>query len=104
MTLCTPAKEGLSFPQEDPPQQSQPLADNPCPQVSSPSLLEGLTISARGVQTLVHGASAGNQGSLFGGTTMGAVPLTAETLEAVQRQVLKLQDLEEDKRHRNQGN
>lgn len=47
-------------------------------------------ISACGFQTLVHGASAGGEGGLLGGTSVGAVPLTAVTLEAIRRQVFKL--------------
>lgn len=49
-------------------------------------------ISACGFQTLIHGTSAFSEGSLFGGTSMGAIPLTAVTLETIQWQVLKLQD------------
>lgn len=45
-----------------------------------------------GFQTLIHGASAGGEGGLFGGASMRAVPLTAVTLEAIRWQVLKLQD------------
>lgn len=49
-------------------------------------------IRAHGFQTLVHGASAFYEGSLFCGTSVGAVPLTAVTLEAIQWKVFKLQD------------
>lgn len=49
-------------------------------------------MGACGFQTLIHGASAGGEGSLLGGTSVGAVALTAVTLEAIQGQVLKLQD------------
>lgn len=61
---------------------------------------KGLTICACGFQTLVHGASAGGEGDLLRRTSVGAVPLTAITLEAIQRQVFKLHDLGEDKRLR----
>lgn len=54
-------------------------------------------MGACGFQTLIHGASAGGEGSLLGGTSVGAVALTAVTLEAIQGQVLKLQDLGENK-------
>lgn len=49
-------------------------------------------ICACGFQTLVHGASAGGEGDLLRRTSVGAVPLTAITLEAIQRQVFKLHD------------
>ena len=39
--------------------------------------------SACGFETLIHGASAVDQGPLAGGTPMGAVPLTAVTLHAI---------------------
>ena len=53
---------------------------------------KGLTVSACGFQTLIHGASAANEGSLVSGTSMSAVPLTAVTLQAIWRQLLKIQD------------
>lgn len=49
-------------------------------------------IRACGFQALIHGTSAGNQGGLFRGTPVGAVPLTAVTLEFILWQVFKLQD------------
>lgn len=49
-------------------------------------------VSACGLQTLVHGASAGGEGGLLGGTAVGAIPLTAVALEAIQRQLFKLRD------------
>lgn len=50
------------------------------------------SFSACRFQTLIHRAAAVNEESFFRGTLVGAVPLTAVTLQAVWWQVLKLQD------------
>lgn len=49
-------------------------------------------IKAGGLQALIHRSSAVNEGSLFRGTPMGAVPLTAVALETIPWQVLKIQN------------
>lgn len=50
------------------------------------------SFSACRFQTLIHRAAAVNEESFFRRTPVGAVPLTAVTLQAVWWQVLKLQD------------
>lgn len=50
------------------------------------------SFSACRFQTLIHRAAAVNEESFFRGTPVGAVPLTAVTLQAVWWQVLNLQD------------
>lgn len=49
-------------------------------------------ISAYGFQTVIHGAMAVDEGSLCGGAFMGAVALTAITLDSIWWQILKFQD------------
>jgi hypothetical protein len=44
-----------------------------------------------------------DEGSLIGGTSVGAVSFTAVTLEAIGWQLFKFQDLGKDKGHRDQG-
>lgn len=61
------------------------------------SLRKGLTFSPRGFQTLIHGASAVDQGVLAGGAPVGAVPLTAVTLHAIRWKVFELYDLKDER-------